>query len=1366
ALESDADRVVSDGLAALKNTGLGGPAVAEMGGPSEAVTSAYQAFLDYQPSSGGSGGLLLREPKKDAGSKKAETKEEKPPNFKGNTRWIMSGGWPSVWVKTSWLKAQIGGATSLAAETPYPGLITTLMNQLRKRRGWTWIAAKDIAKAASQLGFSQSLELTGATAVKLDFAETILTQIGLPPGQRVRVLLQGRGQGLTLWIDLAYLRKIAPKEMAAETALTSTKLSVLARNQMEKVVKREMQPFARVHSETKGWKFPLGKASRYHRVQRVSVPEAFLKHQFGAAEWEAFRSNAKKSGGQPTLRIGGRRIVLPKGLDEAEKQKLLDLISQTYATGGKGAPPADIYVTARTLVLLRRLMKHPDKAALMALLRGSGKGEGASKRRWLADRLAVAFAQHEYGKLAKKMSVSTPETDKDAKGKVADEPVRGKIIQVAGRLVPKKKARFQVKIDNYAVAMRSRNVRVDWRIYKADKRGNRTGDVVASGLVSYDEFTKDQDDKTFETALGRGRYVAYAFVRHTYFHRNVFIDKDILVRPETEVLHDLEKDNLMGFKKGRGGKEKSEDFNLAAYGTGTRSEGTLHRLALADKDPALRQSKLLDSEVKQLQLLVKQYEKSPDYDKRSIASWAKDRLEERQKSATLLKGVSKGKKYQVRIRGTYVSRAKGAKDGPLKLVCWFDNKGFGHPYRGHLFDYSEAFESKSYHFEEDDSNYEKMMEKLFYELTSVYPDGRMSVAFQQYDGVKPTSKYVKLTRKTDTMWKDVKQTAFDPAIDIAVNVGAVVVGVFNPAAGIAIALVYNGSSSISTLMDLETKGLASWDTYLTHAGMLALDLLPAVGRAKKLVQVGGKTYWIVEGVQLAGQVMLVNAQIAQAVTEIRGGLVTDLANVEADIRNLEATNPSSSKLRTLRGRRRILQRKLLSAWDKVAAQAAKQGGIIVLSSMGAGKLAHLRLARTLKGNSKIDVLTGPEGKDLTIRYDYDQGRIQVGEKFSAADMGKAPLFEVRHRMNSELSSKIPDAAARKAVIEGAIAKGLEVRTGKTAGVRVINDGGKRVLEIGPGADQAAIRAALAKDKGAPAVAPPTKKADGKAGTPDAPGKQRDLTPTNDVGIITSGRGQVVVGSPAKNVKQGHEILARLAAGDRAALEALGGPKLPKDFDPRTTEWGLAKLPDGRVIVVRGRAGAVSWDGFPPNTKVLAHSHPFTESRKLQGVGKDGIDVRTLATEQSQIDNLTLLFPSSGDLSFMANNGVKGHQVHTPYVHVGNGKIASPGPGVSGPTVSIEIKSAKHAGGIGEIPVHSGKLVVRAGKKVLWKGDVYSVFFGGRDFISKAPPPGFKARDKSVRAAQGTGSRDVPTGVAQTRRAVMEKQLGAAKVAQI
>lgn len=181
-------------------------------------------------------------------------------------------------------------------------------------------------------------------------------------------------------------------------------------------------------------------------------------------------------------------------------------------------------------------------------------------------------------------------------------------------------------------------------------------------------------------------------------------------------------------------------------------------------------------------------------------------------------------------------------------------------------------------------------------------------------------------------------------------------------------------------------------------------------------------------------------------------------------------------------------------------------------------------------------------------------------------------------------------------------------------------------------------------------------------------------PPSGIGGVTHVVGEVTSETVAS------EIMRMLAYGEPAALRALG-VEPPPGFDPRANEWGLGKK-DGKFVIVRGGAGEVDWEALP-DIEPIAHSHPLRDPRTgrerlLTGTG-GVVDLKALA-DASQLD-LIFLLPSTSDLRFVAL-GEKPHIVHTPYVHMGDGKITNPTPGDSRETVDIHIEIAGVAGQLG------------------------------------------------------------------------------------
>ena len=58
---------------------------------------------------------------------------------------------------------------------------------------------------------------------------------------------------------------------------------------------------------------------------------------------------------------------------------------------------------------------------------------------------------------------------------------------------------------------------------------------------------------------------------------------------------------------------------------------------------------------------------------------------------------------------------------------------------------------------------------------------------------------------------------------------------------------------------------------------------------------------MIEGVQLAGQVLLVSAQAREQIEKVRNGVISKLAKLNERIVELERVNPSDPELEALRG---------------------------------------------------------------------------------------------------------------------------------------------------------------------------------------------------------------------------------------------------------------------------------------------------------------------------------------------------------------------------------------------------------------------------------------------------------------------------------
>lgn len=221
---------------------------------------------------------------------------------------------------------------------------------------------------------------------------------------------------------------------------------------------------------------------------------------------------------------------------------------------------------------------------------------------------------------------------------------------------------------------------------------------------------------------------------------------------------------------------------------------------------------------------------------------------------------------------------------------------------------------------------------------------------------------------------------------------------------------------------------------------------------------------------------------------------------------------------------------------------------------------------------------------------------------------------------------------------------------------------------------------------------------------------------------------------------GHELLRKLVSGEPEALRVVG-LEPPEGFDPRSSEWGLGKTADNKIVLIRGGKGEVNWS-LLPGIEDIAHSHPFIDpitgkERRLKGENNSGvIDLNTLSpsSPNSVLMDLLYLMPSTGDLRFVALGNRAGHRVHTPYISLGEGKIGNPVDGGLHPTVEIVITKAEPWGLLAPestIVVYKGVLAIYGADSTtpIKTIDIYQRYHDEAsfkaDWITLEPPQGAK-----------------------------------------
>jgi hypothetical protein len=307
-------------------------------------------------------------------------------------------------------------------------------------------------------------------------------------------------------------------------------------------------------------------------------------------------------------------------------------------------------------------------------------------------------------------------------------------------------------------------------------------------------------------------------------------------------------------------------------------------------------------------------------------------------------------------------------------------------------------------------------------------------------------------------------------------------------------------------------------------------------------------------------------------------------------------------------------------------------------------------------------------------------------------------------------------------------------------------GGGEPAPTGGGTDKApAGKPSGTKGTGKPEEAPgkPAPVEDQTGKRPDEPaGPERTGPPpdTTNAGGTVNTKGTPAINPPGVDqpfsfrlgsLAEGHAVLRRLAAGDGTVL-ADRGVQLPAGYQSNAREFGLARLPDGTFAIVQGSVGSVGWSNLPPGSEPLAHTHPITPGREINRPGT----VSEIAHRIGQSDgdspspeslDRVHVFPSAADLRFCAANRVVNHDVHSPYVHTGDGILKTPTGAPGERPVSFNIGEAKHVGNMGMNPVIEASIVAHDSEgNVLFIGRMWAVDVAGRSVISFEPFTGISA----------------------------------------
>ncbi|HEV8430461.1 MAG TPA: DUF4157 domain-containing protein [Pyrinomonadaceae bacterium] len=740
--------------------------------------------------------------------------------------------------------------------------------------------------------------------------------------------------------------------------------------------------------------------------------------------------------------VNGQTVTLPKDLKPDERDKVLKVLKEiTVPADPNQKPdqqPPELFLTAKAIELLLQIENRPE---IIARLKGAS---GTGKANLLEYSIETAIADEAREQARKRLSLDEF-TGSAREDPIVNRPVHGEIKNLTGYLVPTQEARFIFEVLDDRDAFRVPMISIQWFAYPKGEPNKRVDSEVTNYIPVRSEGLLN--DKTFNVTFDKaGEYVIEALVQHNFFRPNTFMEPARVVT-ETALAEEINKEELEGFA-GPGATTP----HLYNIGGGGLQMGTVARGQLDPKATILsieNRLKTVADEEKLVRDLIAKYKGQDTREAKEVTKWAKNYLESIEESKSSLKKDKGG--IPLGVRGVFVSRESEVPTKALTLLCYFFRTSGG--YLLILRDFTQLYEKEDYRFEASDKTIEKSEEKAFLKQADAYPFGTLSITFQSYDETtkKPTTQFIRFEKITDTPEKKLKKFLFGTAVDIAVNLFAAILMIIPglQVLGIVLAIAYNSAKVVSELEDAANKGTLTSGKIGIGLAQIALNVLPVAGRGAKILTIAGKSFYVMEAVNVAGNILLITQQGMSEVDKLRDGVIKELATLDDKIKKLESQNQAHPDLPDLKKRRKELIKEGEDATVNVfSGLLAQQAMMMVGQHLVMGYMSRKFSVGQLKTEG-----TFRHEKNAKARYDFKEGVIIGDElKISPAELDR---FQLQHAQNKVLEGTVTNPADRQKIVEALGDRLIEIKTGAPA-TQLKQEGGTTVLEVQTGAKAADI----------------------------------------------------------------------------------------------------------------------------------------------------------------------------------------------------------------------------------------------------------------------------------------------------------------------
>lgn len=644
---------------------------------------------------------------------------------------------------------------------------------------------------------------------------------------------------------------------------------------------------------------------------------------FGEAAWLAFEQRTNESGHFASGEAAAGNVTVDPGIPNEEQHFARRMLEELFG-GQEGGALGPVRLTASLVAVLHQIDAHPQRSRIVQSLRNASTATAASEE--LSSSLLRAMQTIDMQTEYERLNI-TPGSE-PAQERAFPWPVQGRIINHTDLLFAGKEAAFSVDIrsrETPPLMVTVPWVNVHW-VVRETSHQETSARRIEDGHTSH----RDRLDPPERFTLSfdhPGTYEINAIVDHDLFalnHFTIFVE----VRTEQERFQEVQERAYSSSLWG----EVDDDSRITdheflgitdvSWDTGTVYEGEMVRECGPGMPPVPRHLDALERRITE----VEAYIASGRVDANG-REWATEYLAAMQQVRTEIQGELEGGAQLVYIQAAYLSRGEAATSQPLQLVA--HARRLGGLWQFTIHDTTQAFDHRNSEFQMLGETYRQAVEATFTELCKSYPKGLMSARIELLDDVtrRPTGRYVGFELDCTSSWEAVRSVAYHPVVSGIINIAGTVATLFIPAAApfiIPTLIAYNAVDTIGTMVDLSARGAFTTRDAVVGTAQLAIDLIPYVGRATRVMRIGTKTYQVMEGLESAGEIVLMTAQAQEEVQTIRMGVVRQAAEVHAQIRDLETNNPSDPELPRLREEFGRLQAQANEAWETVGRDITAQ----------------------------------------------------------------------------------------------------------------------------------------------------------------------------------------------------------------------------------------------------------------------------------------------------------------------------------------------------------------------------------------------------------------------------------------------------------